>query len=702
MRIPLAAVAAAALLVAAAPAAAHDPTTRSGGGPTATAAQFQAPPATPRADCGPGSDPEPGLQGRVAADAPGRADGFRCNTELAGEEGVSGGFKVLRYVDAAGHECAFYDTTLMFPTNVLSLSGQPTGVAVLDMSDPAKPVRTDTLVTPAMQTPHESLELNERRGLLAAVTGNAIAYPGAVDVYDVSKDCRRPELQSVTATGGFGHESGFAPDGNTFYVTSISTGEVTAIDLADPKAPKVVWSGSYKSHGLMVSDDGNRLYLAMGAGSFAGDGLLILDSSEVQARRPNPQVREVGRLKWPEVTIPQVAIPVTIGGRPFAVEVDEFSAGEDGEATQHGIRVGAARIIDLADEANPKVVSNLRLDVHQPEHREAIRDDPGTFSPVQGYAAHYCNVPRRDDPGIVACSFILSGLRVFDIRDPYHPKELAYFVAPPAPSSRSGGEATNYAMSRPAFNPERSEIWYSDGNAGFYNVRLTNGVWPFSGDGAGSGGAGGGSGDGSCTSTAGLRSVSAAPRGRGLRIAFGRRGDLPVDVEVFQVAKGRRVVRENRVARFAGATSPLAWRARGVPDGTYFVRFSMIRDGRRVDVRRVVLARRGGRFVRRPGHHRRAACGVLRQFKLERPVFGGRRGVPLRIAYRLRSAARVSVVVTRGGRVVKRFRAGRRRAGVTVRLAVPARGLPRGAYRVRLEATGAGDRVVATLRARRI
>jgi hypothetical protein len=34
-------------------------------------------------------------------------------------------------------------------------------------------------------------------------------------------------------------------------------------------------------------------------------------------------------------------------------------------------------------------------------------------------------------------------------------------------------------MSAPAFVPERGEIWYADGNSGFYNVRITNGMWPF-------------------------------------------------------------------------------------------------------------------------------------------------------------------------------------------------------------------------------
>jgi hypothetical protein len=112
------------------------------------------------------------------------------------------------------------------------------------------------------------------------------------------------------------------------------------------------------------------------------------------------------------------------------------------------------------------------------QNRAMIANDPGANSPLQGYAGHYCAVPQRADPGIVACSFILSGLRVIDIRDPFHPKEIAYFNAP-VHSSATANPGSNYAMSAPAFDPSRGNIWYSDGNDGFYALHLTNGVWPF-------------------------------------------------------------------------------------------------------------------------------------------------------------------------------------------------------------------------------
>ncbi len=198
--------------------------------------------------------------------------------------------------------------------------------------------------------------------------------------------------------------------------------------------------------------------------------LVIVDISEIQARKPNPQVREISRLTWSPMSIPQNAIPITIKGHPYLIEIDEF-----GQQTE----VGAGRIIDIGDETKPKVISNLRLEVHNPENFAAQADDPGATFAGQGYAGHYCNVPTREDPTIVACSMIMSGLRVFDIRDPYNPREVAYFNAPenprlfPVPTA-----ASNYAMSSPSFVPERKEIWYSDVYSGFYAVRVTNGAWP--------------------------------------------------------------------------------------------------------------------------------------------------------------------------------------------------------------------------------
>ena len=145
----------------------------------------------------------------------------------------------------------------------------------------------------------------------------------------------------------------------------------------------------------------------------------------------------------------------------------------------------------------------------------------------------------------------------------------------------------------------------------------------------------GGAATGDCTGDAGFRSVSATPRGKRVRLSFTRRRAGAVKIEVFQVSQGRRVISERRVARFRGSAT---WNGRG-PDGYYFARFTMAGQ----DVRRIVLRKRNGRFTRVARHYRRGDCELLRSFKLERPVFGGRQRTPLRVAFRLTRAAQVTI-----------------------------------------------------------
>lgn len=447
------------------------------------------PSATPQADCGPGARQETDIQGRVPQSDydSGRVEkGYRCNTRQVAHQGKTGGFKVIRYRDDQGQLCAFYDSTLLFPKDTLFSATDGQGVVVLDMTDPSHPRKTTTLQTAAMDSPHESVLLNAKRGLLAAVLGNAATNAGILDVYDVSQDCTQPALLSTSPVALLGHESGFAPDGKTFYAASAAGQSLVAIDLTDPATPTPVFEQfGVNYHGLRLSRDGRTMYVANignpdDTGRFSTGGLRILDVSQVQDREPDPEVPVLADLTWDEHSIPQVAEPFTKDGHPYLLEVDEFANYSlTGLLDQASDPVGAARIIDIADPRHPFVVSNLRLAVHQPEARQGEQaSDPGATSPVQGYAGHYCSLPTRKDPRVVACSMIASGLRIFDISKLKHPVEAGYFNQPVAPGSKpTNPEAEGgYAMSQPAWDVGRREVWYSDGNTGFYNVRLTNGV----------------------------------------------------------------------------------------------------------------------------------------------------------------------------------------------------------------------------------
>ena len=446
------------------------------------------PAATPPATCGPGARPETGVQGRVplADYTSGRVDqGYRCNTKPLAQQGTTGGFKVIRYQDAAGNTCAFYDSTLLFPKDVLYNAAQGLGVIVLDMKNPKKPRKVATLTSAAMLSPHESLLVNEKRGLLAAVLGNPFTNVGILDIYDVRTNCLKPRKLSSTDTAVLGHESGFAPDGNTFYAASTGGQTLAAIDVKDPRNPKrIFFQSDVNYHGLRLSPDGRTMYVAnIGNPSgvrLSSGGLRILDVS----RDPGPQGQSQGRPH----RRPRLARGVdAAGGR--AVHQEGPALPPRGRRvrrlrprrrTDPGVRArgcGSDHRHREPDQAQGRLSPAAR----RPPAGARAGDqqiDPGALIPVQGYAGHYCSLPKTKNPKIVGCSMILSGLRLFDIRNLKHPREVAYFNDPTVPGSDSLNPTAlgAFAMSAPAWDPARRSVWYTDANKGFFVVALTNDV----------------------------------------------------------------------------------------------------------------------------------------------------------------------------------------------------------------------------------
>lgn len=430
----------------------------------------------PRAECDENSRPLEGIQGRVSVEAvnsPEAAEGWTCNLEKIAHYATPGGWRVWRYTDKQGRSCAYYDTSFTAPANIVSVAGGPSlGVVVLDMSDPADPLHTTTLTTLAMLAPHESLNLNHKRGLLAATTGSALTLPGSLSVYDVSEDCRYPVLKAQRPIA-FGHESGFSPDGNTFWVAG-GAGYILAVDVSDPTQPNVIWRGAYYSHGLSLSNDGNTLYQTDPINANVG----IMDVSAIQAREPEPKVSDINRITWDIASIPQNTKPFTRDGRQYLLEFDEFAFRFNPPTIDS--KVGAARIIDVTDPTDARIVSNLRLEVNMQDTHRELAMDPSALPPTQvfGYSFHYCGIPTRDNPKIVACSTMNSGLRVFDISDLENPREVAYYIAPPKAGRLLGLLPGDLATSQPEFVPERREIWYTDATSGFYVLRLSESAWP--------------------------------------------------------------------------------------------------------------------------------------------------------------------------------------------------------------------------------
>jgi hypothetical protein len=350
----------------------------------------------PVAACGPDDPVENGLQGQVPAGdrASGRSlQGYACNLELVGRFAGEGASWQMAWFD----DCAYYDTaTGRAPESGSAKPAQQhPGTVVVDVADRAAPAATAYLATSAMIDPWESLKVAEQRGLLGA----ANAYNGTggpeLDLYDVKADCRAPALISSTAVAPqgevAGHEGNFAQDGLTYYIGDRAQNHYVAIDVADPASPALLlsWPNLGTTHGMSTNVAGTRAYMSRAANSGGvPNGLVITDTSQVQARQPDPDITVVSELYWTDGGQAQQTLPVSIGGKPFVLFVDELGK-------------GAARLIDIADERAPALASRLMLEVHDPANADATREaSEGT---IFGYEGHYCGVDDPANTTVVAC-----------------------------------------------------------------------------------------------------------------------------------------------------------------------------------------------------------------------------------------------------------------------------------------------------------
>lgn len=460
----------------------------SAGPPPVSAQTAVLPDPVPRAECGKGDLPETGLQGEIPQadrDSGRSLDGYRCNMELVGRNDLGGlGMTEGSWQMTWYKHCAYVMTQ------------QNTAFAVIDASNPAKPRLVKVVRDPVGGT-HEGIDANARRGILV-LPSNAVAPATArLAIYDVKSDCTEPRLVTVFDSGvvlaGGIHSGTLSPDGRTYYATEVLVGPcLTVFDLADLEHPETM--GSYGAgiacHDLDVSRDGNRLYV----GDFSAalgwvpsfllpvpttnsgialnptepQGLLILDSSQFQARKPDPQFVRVGGINSGRSHTQAV---VHIGAGTYVVQTAEGACAN-----------GGARIIDVTDETNPVLVGELSLEVQvAPSCPQKSQENyNGGFL----FMTHYLGFDSSRDsagghePRNVTTAFVTGynmGLRAFDVSNPAEPREIGYYN-PPVP--KSSGAVNDSSRTWVRYVPHSGHIWFGSSHSGFNVVRFVNGVGP--------------------------------------------------------------------------------------------------------------------------------------------------------------------------------------------------------------------------------
>ena len=458
----------------------------------------------PKAHCGPHDRTESGLQGSTTlAERFGgaAAQGFNCNLELVGQfQGEGTSWQMAWFGD-----CAYYD-------QANTRGQQHFGTVVLDVADPRHPRLSEYIDTPTMRDPWESLHVNQKRKLLAGgESENGTGIGQGFEVYDVS-DCRHPALlSSIQVPNSHGHAGNFSQDGLTYYQTNGFRGVgaiMPIIDTANPSGAKWLlnwqFNGDGRAHDTNTNEDGTREYspqpgfltAPVGSSSFGPEGLIILDVSDIKERLANPQIRIVSTLFWQDGGQAQQALPVHINGRHYLIftqELGSAGAGPNARAfacAQNLPPFGFTKIIDITDERHPREVAKLMLEVHDPKNCATTLQE--ALNPVFVYDSHYCNVDNPRDAKILACSYFEAGLRIFDIHDPFHPREIAYFKAPARgteviPGSNlwnfTGGRTgttfnrtADWASSFIRFHKYHDELhlWFTSQDNGFLVVKFTN------------------------------------------------------------------------------------------------------------------------------------------------------------------------------------------------------------------------------------
>lgn len=479
----------------------------------------------PKAICGPNDRPE-SVQGQVTLAerfAPGEKKAYNCNVELVGQyvgEGSS-------FSSTAYEHCAYYSTWI-------SPRLKNPGVTVLDVSDPKNPKATAWLDEPGMLYANESLQADAKHKILigAGAWDNLGFY-----VYDLSKDCTKPSLISATyLEKTLIHYGQLAPDGKTYY-GAIWQGAPTieaynqdprrrpgdappsalfVVDMSDLTKPRTIgtWIPENKdwiTHSATVSADGKRAYVTMlrelndDIKSSNVNGLVIVDVSDFQARKPNPQFRVVSSLFWDDSHYSQFAYPISVKGKPYIVFTDAsgaIGAGKWGHAADDVVPANAcdsgrpghgfARMIDISDEMRPVTASKLMLEVSDPKRCKDVMLDPAMG---YKYGAEACSTDNDADAHILTCAQFEGGVRVFDIRDPVNPREIAYYKPPavgmafrPAnPVQVQGMVATGDERAakagrtadmviRPTFHRSKGElqIWFNSLDNGFQVLRFSD------------------------------------------------------------------------------------------------------------------------------------------------------------------------------------------------------------------------------------
>jgi len=355
----------------------------------------------------------------------------------------------------------------------------PFATSIVDVSEPARPRILSRIKARAGTHSHKArvcdnimiANCEQYSDWKIGYVFNTVFRPGldvGLSVFDVSDSTDPREIAFVEAGGvNLGnapagvHRFQFDCERKLAYISATAEGYrgnvVLIVDLSDPANPTEVsrwWlSGQWvdggeeptwkRNHCRVHHPNrmGDRLYVPLWFGGFA-----IVDISDMANPRTVTYV-EYRRQSPTHTTLP---IGHEIMGRKWLLVFDEDISDEceDPQASMW--------IVDITDEEHPASVATFRV------------PEGGTYSFCDGhtgkrFGAHQPHEYVGED-NLVYAAWFSGGLRVIDISDPYHPREVGYYVPEPVAGNK-------FPMSNDVFLDDNGLIYLIDRNNGLDILR---------------------------------------------------------------------------------------------------------------------------------------------------------------------------------------------------------------------------------------
>lgn len=361
------------------------------------------------------------------------------------------------------------------------------GVTVMDVSDPRNPRPVNFLPTPPNTW---SLHLQAYDDLLLVVNAvniyspaihiekteyysqsfadtfgkQQIEFTAGMRVFDISRPDQPREI-GFMAVEGFGLHRIWYAGGRYAYASASLAGYTDhiflVIDMADPAHPEVVgrwWiPGMWRAGGETPTWQHGRRYALHHAivagttayGSWRDGGLTLLDVSDPTL----PQL--IAHRNWS---------PPFGGGTHTALPLPERSlviVADEGVADNCADQVKYTWVVDVREPGNPVTIATFPT----PDEEDYCAKG-GHFGP---HNLHENRPGSFQSWELIFATYQNAGVRVFDVKNPFRPEEVAFFV-PPAPARMFDPrpESAQVIQSCDVFVDREGLLYMTDYNAGLY------------------------------------------------------------------------------------------------------------------------------------------------------------------------------------------------------------------------------------------